>query len=328
MPRWTLSAFALLVAGCGAGSGQAPAHYAATRPGPESSRPQPAAAKAVPADIVARSAQPFAARRNSDGEVLTQARLLDELSRYDLVCLGEAHDEPRDHYAELVISEGLERRARISGRALGIGFEMFQEQYADALYSYGVGRLDDAGLRRRTQYEKRWGFPYAFYQPLLALGQSYRLPLKALNASQELTRAVAKDGLAKLSPRLRRQVPRELDLRDEEHRARFDQLMTEHPGLSAADRDNYYAAQVVWDETMADNAARWLAERAPSRQLVVIAGSAHCQHVAIPARVERRGSYRTASVRLTTAAPAESEGFDYSLSFDETRAQATTGNAT
>jgi len=270
----------------------------------------------VPDDIVARSAQPFRAQRNADGQALDQAQLFDELSRFDVVCLGEAHDAPRDHFAELAISEGLERRARVSGRALGVGFEMFQAPFGAALHAYSVGRLDDAGLRKRTQYDDLWGYPYAYYRPVLSLGRAYGLPLKALNASRELTRSVAEKGLAELSPRLRRQLPADLDLNDREHRAAFDRLMADHPHGPGMDLNNFYAAQVVWDETMADNAARWVSTRAPLRQLLVLAGSAHCQHPAIPARIERRQPLRVASVRLSAETSADSEHFNYTLVFD------------
>jgi uncharacterized iron-regulated protein len=275
----------------------------------------PAKPPEVPEDIVLRSAQPFRGQRNADGQALDQAQLLDELSKFDVVCLGEAHDAPRDHFAELAISEGLERRARVSGRSLGVGFEMFQAPYAAALYSYGVGRLDDAGLRKRTHYDDRWGYPYAYYRPVLALGRAYGLPLKALNASRELTRSVAENGIAQLSPRLRRQLPDELDLDDLEHRAQFDQLMADHPHGKGMDLNKFYVAQVVWDETMADNAARWVSTRAPMRQLVVLAGSAHCRNPAIPSRIERRQPLRVASVRLSAETSADSEGFDYTLVF-------------
>ncbi|MEO6603947.1 MAG: ChaN family lipoprotein [Polyangiaceae bacterium] len=280
---------------------------------------EPAERVPVPDDIVASSAQPFRAQRTADGRTIEQAELLDELSRYDVVCLGEAHDAPRDHFAELAITEGLERRSRISGRALGVGFEMFQAIDGDALHAYSIGSVDDAGLRKRTQYDKRWGYPYAYYRPVLALGRAYGLPLKALNASRELTHAVATLGISGLPPRLRRQLPAEMDLSDAEHRAAFDKLMAGHPhGESGAgfDADNFYAAQVVWDETMADNAARWLSARAPSRQLVVLAGSAHCRHAAIPARIERREPLRVASVRLSAQAAEDSAGFSYTLLFD------------
>lgn len=273
--------------------------------------------KRVPDDVVARHAQPFRAQRNADAAAIDQNRLYDELARFDVVCLGEAHDEPRDHYAELAITEALERRARVSGRALGVGFEMFADRYNAQLYAYSVGKLDDAGLQKKTRYEENWGFPYAYYRPVLNLGKTYGLPLKPLNAPSELTRAVAKDGLAKLTPRLRRQLP-ELDLGDDEHRQVFDKMMASHPHGESEDfsMDNFYAAQVVWDETMADNAATWVADRAPSRQLVVLAGSAHCRNEAIPSRIERRQALRVTNVRLSASEPADSEGYDYTLVFD------------
>ena len=276
----------------------------------------PAKGPEVPDDIVARSAQPFRAQRNADGQALDQALLFDELSKFDVVCLGEAHDAARDHFAELSISEALERRARVSGRALGIGFEMFQVPYRSALHAYGIGSLDDAGLRKRTHYDARWGYPYAFYRPVLALGRAYGLPLKALNASSELTHAIAESGLSKLTPRLRRQLPAELNLDDAEHRAEFERLMADHPHGKGMDLDNFYAAQVVWDETMADNAATWVSAHAPLRQLLILAGSAHCRQPAIPSRIERRQPLRVASVRLSAEDASDSEGFDYTLVFD------------
>jgi uncharacterized iron-regulated protein len=315
--RYALASSLPLLTACGSAAARAPLgstlYPASPERAPETAPAKPAA---VPDDIVARSAQPFRGQRNADGQALDQARLLDELSKFDVVCLGEAHDAPRDHFAELAIAEGLERRARVSGRALGFGFEMFQAPYRAALHAYGTGRLDDAGLRKQTQYDERWGYPYAYYRPVLALGRAYGLPLKALNASRELTHSVAENGLAQLSPRLRRQLPAELDLDDREHRAQFEQLMADHPRGEGMDLNNFYAAQVVWDETMAENATRWLTKRAPIRQLLVLAGSAHCRHAAIPARIERRQPMRVASVRLSAESDADSEGFDYTLVFD------------
>lgn len=306
-----------LLAACGSAPARAPIGATLYSTTPERAPSPPTAKPAeVPDDIVARSAQPFRAQRNADGQALDQAQLLDELSKFDVLCLGEAHDAPRDHFAELAIAEGLARRARVSGRALGLGFEMFQAPYGAALYAYGRGRLDDAGLRKRTEYDQRWGYAYAYYRPLLALGRAYGLPLKALNASRELTHSVAENGLAQLSPRLRRQLPAQLDLEDREHRAEFERLMAGHPHGAGIDLDNFYAAQVVWDETMAENAASWVSAHAPLRQLLIVAGSAHCRQEAIPSRIERREPLRVTSVRLSADTGADSEGFDYTLVFD------------
>ena len=54
----------------------------------------------------------------------------------------------------------------------------------------------------------------------------------------------------------------------------------------------------------------------PLRQMVLLAGSAHCHHAAIPSRIERRGAVSVASVRLSAEDSADSEGFNYTLVFD------------
>jgi uncharacterized iron-regulated protein len=316
MRIFSWSVFAFMACGCAATTSVAPIGVTTDTEAPGAPEPASAPAeKTVPDDVVARAAQPFHARNNADGRELGEKQLFDELSHYDVLCLGEDHDAPRDHFAELAVVEALERRARVSGRALGVGFEMFQAPYADALRAYERGRLDDAGLRKRTHYDERWGFPYAYYRPVLAYGRAFGVSLKALNAPRELTHAVAQNGLSGLNPRQRRELP-DLDMDDAAHRAAFDRLMADHPGGPAIDLDKFYAAQVVWDETMAENAAGWVAARAPQRQLVVLAGSAHCNHEAIPARVERRVTARVANVRLSATSPADSDGFNYTLLFE------------
>ena len=304
-----------LMCACGAAGAGGPIGSSLNTP-LDSPPPKPTPSQpVVPDDVVLRAAQSFHAKRNADGQELDQKQLFDELARFDVLCLGEAHDAARDHYAELSLTQGLAERARFSGRALGVGFEMFQAPYGPILQLYGAGRMDDASLRRRTQYDKRWGFPFAYYQPILAFGRARGLPLKALNAPRELTHAVATKGLAGLTPKERRQLP-ELDLEDSAHRAAFERMMADHPQSEGMSLDNFYAAQVVWDETMANNAANWVADRAPSRQLVVLAGSAHCRQEAIPDRILRRQPLRVTNVRLSASSATDSEGFAYTVTFD------------
>ncbi len=150
---------------------------------------------------------------------------------------------------------------------------MFQAPSQSYLDAFSRGRLDEASLLAKTEYDERWGFPFAFYRPLLETARASGLPLLALNARRELTRAVAKHGLA-LSPELERELPA-LDLYDPNHRALFDELMAGHP-KGHGSPDNLYAAQVVWDETMAARASDFLLGFRPVRKLLVIAGLAHC----------------------------------------------------
>jgi uncharacterized iron-regulated protein len=159
-----------------------------------------------------------------------------------------------------------------------------------------------------------WGYPFAFYRPQIERARSLGVPLVGLNADPDLIHAIAEGGLSELSLAQRKQLP-ELNLSDTEHRRRFDQLMQGHPEPHGGSLENYYVAQVAWDETMADASEHWLAAHAPMRRLLILAGHAHCQRSAIPRRLERRGADRVAAVWLGTALPAEQERpyFDYAV---------------
>jgi uncharacterized iron-regulated protein len=62
--------------------------------------------------------------------------------------------------------------------------------------------------------------------------------------------------------------------------------------------DRIYSAQVLWDESMAEGASRWLAAGAGARrQIVILAGNGHCHESAVVRRIERRGVPAAVSVR-------------------------------
>ena len=60
--------------------------------------------------------------------------------------------------------------------------------------------------------------------------------------------------------------------------------------------DRVYTVQVIWDETMADTAARWLAAN-PGGHLILLAGNGHCHDSAIINRMKRRGVADAISIR-------------------------------
>lgn len=314
---WVTALFACALAGC-AGR-QKPATLGETR----SPHAEPEAAPAsgerpvsrLPPDIVERAAMPFFGIR-SDGERLPPEALLRELSQADLICVGERHDNPHDHWAELRIVRGLLARAPMSGREVAIGLEMIQQPFQRQLDAYLSWDIDEAELVEDVEWHDRWGYDFGYYRPVLEHARRARLRVLALNAPKELTRKVAREGLDALDEAEQEKLP-ELDLDDAEHRRWFDRATSGHP-VPGSDRDRLYAAQVVWDETMAEAAAKHLKGRLPQRQLVVLAGSGHCRTDAIPARVRRRVPAEIAAVRVVIQ-PAEAEagealdGFDYAF---------------
>ena len=63
--------------------------------------------------------------------------------------------------------------------------------------------------------------------------------------------------------------------------------------------DRAYSVQVLWDESMADSAVRWLRAPDPARhrrQVIILAGTGHCHETAIVRRIERRGIKNAVSI--------------------------------
>ncbi|MCA9597188.1 MAG: ChaN family lipoprotein [Myxococcales bacterium] len=272
---------------------------------------------ALPPDIVARSAMPFHGLRVKDGTPLPPDELMDALSEADAICVGEQHDNPHAHYAQLVVLDALIDSARMTGRELAIGFEMWQRPFQKDLDAYEAGETNEQELLEDSEWDERWGFDYAFYRPLVRHSRRARVPLIALNARRELTQKVARNGLSSLSEDEAREIP-ELDLGDKQHRAWFDEVMKAHPSPHGPS-DDIYVAQVVWDETMADTAARWLGKRLPARQIMIVAGEGHCRDHAIPARLRRRTGAKVIGVLPVVVSSddedprGELEGFDYGV---------------
>jgi uncharacterized iron-regulated protein len=221
--------------------------------------------------------------------------LLDAAAQSSLVCVGEQHDDPAHHRLQHVVLQALSEAAARDGRRLALGLEMLHRQYQVALDDYLRGTIDARMLARDTDWKRNWGFDFAMYQPMLHTAHEQRIQLIALNAPRALTRAVAREGLDALPDEVRASLP-ELDFTDQEHRAYFWSAMgfSKHGsphGHGHGSNERFYAAQVIWDETMASSAAAWLNQ--PERRIMVIAGNGHCHDAAIPSRVRRRNAQAT-----------------------------------
>ena len=234
------------------------------------------------------------------------------------MCVGEEHKNPHHHWVELEVVRHLSKQ----WPHFALGMEMFQRPFQGVLDDFAAKKIDEATLRSRSGWEDRWGFDFGFYGPTMAVAIEAHGALLALNAAKEITHKVAQHGLESLTADERAQLPAEINLKDKVHRAWFDALMEDMGGGDAhsphsmppagdgsgsgsgsaapapemPSSDHIYAVQVIWDETMADGAAKWLAANKDGR-IVILAGSGHCHDSGIVSRLKRRGITDVVSVR-------------------------------
>ncbi len=215
--------------------------------------------------------------------------ILPQLAQADVVYLGETHDNPEDHQAQLEIIQKLQQRHP----KIAIAMEMFQRPYQSILDRYVAGQLSEQELLEQSEYNQRWGFPWKYYAPILRFAQEKQLPILALNTPAEVTRQVAREGLESLTPEQRQFIPPVSEIRTDnpEYRQMMLNIFKQHQHGShgsSADFERFFLAQVLWDETMAEKIAQFL-QANPDYQVVVLVGQGHIVYgYGIPSRVARR----------------------------------------
>jgi uncharacterized iron-regulated protein len=215
-----------------------------------------------------------------------QEKILDDLAGADIVYLGETHDSREDHKAQLEIIQRLHAR----DPRIAIAFEMFQRPFQDYLDEYITGSIDEERLFEKTEYDDRWGFDREFYAPILRFAREKKLPLIALNTPTEITRKVARGGLESLSPSEMTYIPPKAEIRtdNEVYRQKIRAVYERHTGGNSRGFENFFLAQVLWDETMAEAIADFYRQN-PKVQIIVLAGEGHIVYgYGIPDRVKRR----------------------------------------
>lgn len=301
----TLAALACLAVGCGGRYGGVPK---APKPAPK-----------APAGGLDEAALPFAIVDARTGRAVDEAAFWAKVGSARAVCVGEDHTNPHHHWVQLAVVRHL-AKSLPKGTLIALGMEMFQRPFQGVLEDYAAKRIDAAALRSRAGWEERWGYDWGFYAQTIDTTVAAGGHLLALNAARELTKKVVRKGLESLTPEEKAQVP-DLNLDDKAHRNWFDALMDSMGGSGAhstkapevpddethkavkpappvemPSAERIYTVQVIWDESMADGTAKWLASH-PTGHAVVLAGNGHCHDSAIVNRIKRRGIADVISVR-------------------------------
>ncbi|MEL6939822.1 MAG: ChaN family lipoprotein [Cyanobacteria bacterium J06598_1] len=235
-------------------------------------------------------------------------KTLAEIASAQVIYLGETHNSEGDHLAQLEIIEAIATQG-----PLAIGLEMFQRPFQPVLDRYLAGTITEAELIEQSEYETRWGYDWELYAPIIRYAKDNQIPLIALNTPTEITRQVAGEGLASLSGDALTYIPPvdEIDTTDQAYKDSVAAVFNAHGGAGhSLSFDNFFAAQVLWDETMAEAVVKQL-EADPERQVIVLAGEGHIAfNYGIPNRVERRvPDIEQASVRLVPADQPTEDGF-------------------
>jgi uncharacterized iron-regulated protein len=219
----------------------------------------------------------------------TRQELLLNLTKANVVYLGETHTSEADHKAQLEIIQQLYGKKP----QIAIAMEMFQRPYQRAIDQYLAGEITEEQLLTQTEYQQRWGFPWEYYAPILRFAKENRIPVLAINTPNEVTRKVARQGLESLTPEDKKYIPPISEIRTDnaEYRQMLSDIFNQHQQGghgSSTNFERFFSAQVLWDETMAENIAQFVKDN-PNHTVIVLAGQGHLVYgYGIPSRVARR----------------------------------------
>ncbi|MDG3088679.1 ChaN family lipoprotein [Vibrio hannami] len=217
---------------------------------------------------------------NGNGQPLSESRTIEELSQFDVVLVGEWHTHPAIHSFQTRLLQQLHEESP----DWALSMEQFSRDKQSTLDDYLAGNIGE-----QTLISKANGWPNyeSDYRPLIEYAKAQQLDVIAANAPKPIVRCIGQKGLPwldTLPANKREQVAINIDTSDTPYKEKF--MASLHHG-KPEDNINNYAAQVTWDETMAESITLYLNKESGSKVLH-IAGKFHTEEgLGIAASIKR-----------------------------------------
>jgi len=229
-------------------------------------------------DVKGRFAQDSIVSTQSGGEVSFDQMTAD-LSQARIIYIGEKHTRPAHHEIQLKVIKALYERFP----DLVVGMEMFDRSYQDVLDQWSSGQLDEETFLKKIHWRVNWKYDFGLYREILELVRDKHIPLKALNIPFHIPPKIAVSGLEYLNADEKKYLPSQIDSTDAEHRKFVEEIFKEHCGPN--DFEDFYTAQCVWEEAMAEA----VAQAVDGRTMAVLVGNGHIiKKFGVPNRAFRR----------------------------------------
>ena len=229
------------------------------------------------------------------GRPVTFDELIADLNSCRITYVGEKHTDAAQHQHQLEIIKALFREHP----NLAVGMEMFDFTYQDVLDQWSAGQLDQRTFLRKVQWYANWGFDFSLYSDILEFIKDNHIRLVGLNIPGYIPDRIREGGIENLTDEDKKYLPKEIDTSNTAQREYLREVFDHHHRIQGrVEFEDFYTAQVVWEEAMAESIARNLDDHT----MVVLAGNGHIQFkYGIPDRAFKRTG---ATFRTVYQAPA------------------------
>jgi uncharacterized iron-regulated protein len=130
--------------------------------------------------------------RVSDKKPAGLAEVIQDIAGADVIFIGETHDNPQHHAAELNILRSLHAKKF----PLALGLEMFTPEDQQQLDDWTAGKLDEDKFI--PVYSRNWSYDWHLYRDLFLFARDNHIPLIALNTPKPVMSKVMARGPAAL----------------------------------------------------------------------------------------------------------------------------------
>jgi uncharacterized iron-regulated protein len=223
--------------------------------------------------------------------------IIDQLNQRRVIYVGENHTSMADHRLQFKIIQALHQK----NPNLAIGMEMFPRSSQAALDAYiNDDTISEEDFLRSSHYFKVWSYDWRYFRDIFNYARRHKIPVIGLNLEREIVSKIFKDGHTdSLNAEQKKSLAgnRNLDLPG--YTERLSEVHGFHASNQQAEKGmltGFIQAQAIWDETMAETAAKFLTDH-PATRMVILAGTQHTRKDSgIPPRVASRIEARQASI--------------------------------
>ena len=218
------------------------------------------------------------------GRTLTLKQLVQEIKNNQVIYIGENHDNSTHHQIQLDIIKSIYNY----NTKIAIGMEMLQSKFQDAVNKFIFGNMSEKEFLKKTEYNKRWGYNFGLYKPILDFAKNNNIPVIALNIESEVIKNISKKGISKLYASDLNKLPKHIDFTNKNYSHFLYEIFKDHPNQNKKSFQIFYSIQLVWDEYMAERIDSFVRHN-EEYQVVILAGNGHIVHgYGIPKRLFRR----------------------------------------
>ncbi len=217
------------------------------------------------------------------GRPVSFKELSTDLNSTRIIYIGEKHTNVAHHRIQLEVIQAIFKEHS----NLAVGLEMFDHTYQDVLDLWSAGELDQKVFLKKTHWYANWRFDFSLYREILEFIKENHIRLVALNIPNHIPPKIREGGIDHLREDEKKHLPQQIDTSKTAHRDYLQNVFDghKHHFRGEVEFENFYAAQSVWEDAMAEMISQHLKDDV----MVVLAGNGHIQFkYGIPDRAYNR----------------------------------------